>query len=124
MALWPGELDAVGPLAAQAEATERRHQLVEPLRGREFGNADPEVVDLPVLAGPAVMHRLRAVAVRVEQEPAVVIRPVLGAWSRRAVVAVAGFDADAPELVDVLARRRDKADVQPPGGRVLAICLR
>jgi hypothetical protein len=56
------------------------------------------------LPDPIVLDSLGAVSVRVEQEPAVVVLAVLRARARCAVVAVAGFRSDAPELVHVSAR--------------------
>jgi hypothetical protein len=69
----------------------------------------------------SVVDRLGAVAVRVEQERAVVVGRVLRALARRAVVAVAGGRADPPELVDELARRRQPGDVQAPRDRVVRV---
>jgi hypothetical protein len=80
-----------------------RDRLVEPLRRRDVGDADPEVVDVDGRAQPAVAHRLDAVAVGIEQERAVVVVAVLGARSRRTVVLKARFGPGAPELVDLLA---------------------
>jgi hypothetical protein len=70
-----------------------------------------------------VVHRLGAVAVRVQQESAVVVRAVLRPRPRLAVVAVAGGNARLPEGVDVLARGRAEAQVQPARNR-LVVCRR
>jgi hypothetical protein len=82
------------------------------------------VIDVAALAQRAVVDRLGAVAVRVEQEGAVVVVAVLGTQPGRPVVAVAGLRARPPEGIDVLARGRDEADVQPPRHRVLLVGLR
>jgi hypothetical protein len=65
------------------------------------------------------VNRLRAVAVRVEEERAVVLGAVLGAEARSAVVGVAGLDPRLPERVDVGAGGGDEADVEVPGRRAL-----
>src|SRR5205085_8725215 len=106
------ELRALGEVSAQDEVSERRDPLVEVARDGDVGNAEPEVVDDPVLSHRVVVHRLGAVPVRIEQEAAVVIRPVLRPGARLAVGLVTGLGADAPELVDVLAGWCGKADVQ------------
>ena len=83
-----------------------RDRLVEAPRGRQVGHADPEVVDRGARGHPAVMDGLRAVAVGVEQEGAVVVLAVLRTGAGRTVLAVARGGARAPEFVDEL-----------PGGR-------
>src|SRR5207302_294187 len=65
--------------------------------------------------------RLGAVAVGVEQEPAVVRRGVLRARPRSAIVAVARVDAGPPKRVDLRAVAGAEADVEPAGHRVLAV---
>jgi len=58
-----------------------------------------------------MVDRLRAVAVRVEEEPAVVVVAVLGPRAGVAVAPVARGQAGAPELVDDVARRGSEAAV-------------
>ena len=82
------------------------------------------MVDVAAVAGAAVVNRLDAVAVRVEQEPAVIVGTVLRPRTGLAVAAVAGVDAGLPERVDVHSRRRDEADVQAPTHRVGRVRLR
>ena len=59
------------------------------------------MVDHAAVPPEVVVDRLRAVAVRVEQEAAVVVGAVLGTQARLAVVAIAGVDSRLPERVDV-----------------------
>jgi hypothetical protein len=70
-----------------------------------------------------VADGLDVVAVGVEHERAVVAAVILGALARRAVVPVAGLGQDAPELVDVVVRRRSERDVQAGRGRTVAARL-
>src|SRR5205823_9727664 len=60
------------------------------------------------------------------QERAVVVAAVLRPWPGLSVVPIPGLRADAPELVHVLARRRDEAGVQTPrdGMAVVGVCER
>src|SRR5947207_1541897 len=67
------------------------------------------------------MNRLNAIAVRVQQEPAVVRGAVLRARPRRAVVAVPRVDPGLPERVDLRAVAGAEADVEPAGHRVLGV---
>ena len=67
------------------------------------------------------VDRLDAVAVGVEQEPAVVRRAVLRARPRRAVVAVPRVDPGLPERVDLRAVAGAEADVEPTGHRLLTV---
>ena len=72
----------------------------------------------------AVVDRLGAVAVGVEQERAVVVVAVLRPRPGRAVVAVAGLGAGAPERVDLLARAGAEGDVEAARDRLLASAAR
>src|SRR6266542_4808200 len=107
-----------------AYAGNRGDRLVEPLRGVDVRDANPEVIDLPGSALSSVVHRFGAVAVRVEQERTVVVVAVLGTLARLAVVAVAGTRPRAPELIHELARRSEERHMQAPGHRLLLACLR
>jgi hypothetical protein len=115
------EVAAVGLVVPQREAGVRGDDLVEAARGGEVGDADPDVVDVPGRADLAVVDGLRAVAVRIEQEAAVVVVAVLGPRPRGAIVAVPPVHPGSPERVDVLARARDEADVQPARDRVASL---
>ena len=68
------------------------------------------------------VDRLDAVAVGVEQEPAVVRGAVLRARPRRAVVAVPRVGAGLPERIDLRAVAGAEADVEPASHGVLAVC--
>ena len=76
------DLDVVG--LVDADLVARRH--VEAPDGRDVTRAEPQVVDRAGLALPARVHRFDAVAVRVAQEPAVVVLAVLRPRAGRPVV--------------------------------------
>src|SRR5215210_4289296 len=114
------ELGALRRVGRQVKARAGGEGLVEALRSRHVGYANPQVVDDAAAAELAVVHGLGAVAVVVQQERTVVVAAVLRPRPGRAVVAVAGLGADAPELVDVGPRGRDEAGVQPPRDDPLA----
>ncbi len=89
--------------------------VVEALRRLRVANAQPEVVDPAIGPGrlACAVHRLDAVAVRVEQEAAVVVGAVRRARPGRAVV---GWPASMPacQKASTAARsRRLEGDVHP-----------
>src|SRR5438128_1673700 len=77
------------------------------------------MVDAARLAPPSVVHGLHAVAVRIDEKRPVVVLAVLRTRPRCPVVRIAGFCADAPELLDDRPGRREEGDVQPAGDRLL-----
>ncbi len=107
------------------DADDRRDRLVEPSRRGEVGDPDPKVVD-EVVAGARLsrVDRLGAVAVRVEQEGAVVAGGVLRPLARFAVALVAGVDTRLPEGIHVVAGPSDERDVKMARRRPLGTCLR
>jgi len=73
---------------------------------------------------PVVMDGLHTVAVRIEQEAAVVILPVLRSRPGCAVVLIPRLCAGTPERVDELAGSSAEADVQPTGDGSLVVGVR
>ena len=112
-----GEERPVIELAPDVEPRSRGDGLVEARRGLEVGDPDPEVIDAALLPQRAVVYGLGAVAVRIEEECAVVVVAVLRPQAGRAVVGIAGVRSRLPERVDVGARRRCEPDVQAPRHR-------
>jgi hypothetical protein len=106
------DVEPLRPFAPDAHGDERREGLPEALGRVEVANADPEVVDhVLALTHTAVVHGLGAVAVRIEDERAVVVVMVLRSETRLAVASVAGARRRLPERVDLVARARDERDV-------------
>ena len=96
-----------------AQARDRRNRLVEAAGRFDVAHADPEVVDAVfALALASEIDGLRAVAVGIADEGAVVVGVVLRPRAGRPVVGVAGGRHRTPPLVDRLARARDERDVQ------------
>jgi hypothetical protein len=120
----PREVHSLGEHVGEAQSRVRSYRLVEAPRRRDVGDADPDMVDAARLTHPAVMHRLCAVAVRVEKECSVVVLAVLRTRARGAVVPIAGFGTRAPELVDLRSRRCEEGDVQPACDRLVLAGLR
>src|SRR5437899_5921573 len=115
-----GQLHAAGLVVRQAEPGVRGNRRVEAPGGLRVAYAEPQVVDAAVRHGvlAVAVDRLDAVAVGVEQEPAVVRRAVLPARPRRALVTVPRVDARLPERVDLRPVARAEAGVEPAGHRV------
>jgi hypothetical protein len=98
------ELHPVRLALAQGDPDDRRDRLVEATGGGGVARAQPEVVDqAEVGADIAVVDGLRAVAVRVEDEGTVVVRPVLRSRAGSAGVGVARSGQLLPERLDARA---------------------
>src|SRR5262245_2798617 len=69
----------------------------------------------------AVVDSLRTVAVRVEQERAVVVLPVMRPRAGHAVVSMPGVCTDAPELVHELLRRRGESNMEVSRDWIVAV---
>ena len=111
-----GELRAVGRPGLAPEPRVLRHELVEGGRALDVRDADPEVVDVPAAAQLAVVGRLGAVAVGVEQERAVVVVPVLRPTGCRRLP-VGGADR---HVVEHRARRSRRGAASPPAAAASA----
>src|SRR5919106_3639819 len=96
---------------------------VELARRRGVRNRKGEV-DVLALASATVVDGLGAVAVRVEEEGAVVVVVVLGPWARLAVARVARLCSGVPERVHLLARARAERHVQATRHRAVFARLR
>src|SRR3954468_21218623 len=114
-------LSAVG----HVEREHRRDGLPEPPARSELPDAEPEVIDQwPTAAVSEPRAGLHAVSVRVEEEPAVVVRVVLRAEARLTVARVTRVDACLPERVDLLAGARGETNMKMArhGMPVVGLC--
>ena len=102
------------PVIGHVEGEHRRNGLPEPPARREVSDAEPEMIDRrPADGVPEAGAGLGAIAFRIEEEAAVVVRVVFRPETRLPVAAVAGRGTRLPERVDVLLRRRRERDVEP-----------